>query len=177
MGEGARAGERGVSPVTLQPSCVRGLGRGRERDWNPARGVAAGRGLRRQLGVQPHQDDSDGRDVVGGGCTPLLARAPATNDYPWSIHGGFTRQVRPTPSCCCRCCRRLRHRLVPSRPPVACCRRLRLLSQQSTPISVSCHPSEARRAGDARGGGFELETRPRYEEGRVRLARESCCTV
>lgn len=27
---------------------------------------------------------------------PLLARAPATNDHPWSIHGGFICQVRPT---------------------------------------------------------------------------------
>lgn len=26
---------------------------------------------------------------------PLLARAPATNDHPWSTHGGFIRQVRP----------------------------------------------------------------------------------
>lgn len=36
---------------------------------------------------------SDGRDVVGGGCTPLSARATATNNHPWSIHGGFIRQV------------------------------------------------------------------------------------
>ncbi|KAF7399769.1 hypothetical protein HZH68_008361 [Vespula germanica] len=39
------------------------------------------------------QGGSDGRDVVGGGCTPLSARVPATNDQPWSIHGGFIRQI------------------------------------------------------------------------------------
>lgn len=38
---------------------------------------------------------SDGRDVVGGGCTPLSARATATNNHPWSTHGGFIRQVQP----------------------------------------------------------------------------------
>lgn len=36
---------------------------------------------------------SDGRDVDGGGCTPLSARATATKNHPWSIHGGFIRQV------------------------------------------------------------------------------------
>lgn len=40
---------------------------------------------------------SDGRDVVGGGCTPLSARATATNNHPWSIHGGFIRQVLLNP--------------------------------------------------------------------------------
>lgn len=59
--------------------------------------MAAGHGLAKAVGgAAAHRDGSDGRDVVGGGCTPLLARAPATNDHPWSIHGGFIRQVRPT---------------------------------------------------------------------------------
>lgn len=92
--------ERGVStPVTLQPSCVHARSRKGTRDWNPAAagGVAADRGLAKAVGgAAAHRGDSDGRDVVGGGCTPLLARAPATNDHPWSIHGGFIRQVRPT---------------------------------------------------------------------------------
>lgn len=95
------------TPVTLQPSCVRARLRKGTGDWNPAvaGGVAAGRGLAKAVGgAAAHRGGSDGRDVVGGGCTPLLARAPATNDHPWSIHGGFIRQVRPT-SCCCYCCR------------------------------------------------------------------------
>lgn len=99
--------------VTLQPSCVHCVEERevseRERDWNPAAagGVAAGHGLAKAVGgAVAHHGGSDGRDVVGGGCTPLLARAPATNDRPWLIHGGFTRQVQPTPtSCCCCCCR------------------------------------------------------------------------
>lgn len=80
--------------VTLQPSCVRA----RKGDWNPtAGGVAAGHGLAKAVGgAAAHRGGSDGRDVVGGGCMPLLVRAPATNDHPWSIHGGFIRQVRPT---------------------------------------------------------------------------------
>lgn len=97
----------GSSPVTLQPSCVRveegeetGIPRLSE-GWRPVAG------LRRQSvgGAAAHRGGSDGRDVVGGGCTPLLAKAPATNDHPWSIHGGFIRQVRPTSCRCCpRCC-------------------------------------------------------------------------
>lgn len=81
--------------VTLQPSCVRAPRKG---DWNPAvGGVAVGHGLAKAVGgAAAHRVGSDGRDVVGGGCMPLLARAPATNDHPWSIHGGFIRQVRPT---------------------------------------------------------------------------------
>lgn len=80
--------------VTLQPSCVRASRKG---DWNPAiEGVAAGHGLAKAVGGAAAHRGSDGRDVVGEGCTPLLARAPATNDHPWSIHGGFIRQVRPT---------------------------------------------------------------------------------
>lgn len=104
----AGAGRGGVStPVTLQPSCVRARLRKGKRDWNPAAagGVAAGRGLAKAVGgAAAHRGGSDGRDVVGGGCMPLLVRAPATNDHPWSIHGGFIRQVRPT-SCCCYYCR------------------------------------------------------------------------
>lgn len=97
------------SPVTLQPSCVRARRRKGKRDWNPAAagGVAAGHGLAKAVGgAAAHRGGSDGRDVVGGGCMPLLARAPATNDHPWSIHGGFICQVRPTrrASCCYRCC-------------------------------------------------------------------------
>lgn len=105
------------TPVTLQPSCVRARLRKGKRDWNPAAagGVAAGRGLAKAVGgAAAHRGGSDGRDVVGGGCMPLLVRAPATNDHPWSIHGGFIRQVRPT-SCCCYYCR---YCVVVS-PPVA----------------------------------------------------------
>lgn len=70
----------------------------RKGDWNPTTGgVAADHGLAKAVGgATAHRGGSDGRDVVGGGCMPLLARAPATNDHPWSIHGGFIRQVRPT---------------------------------------------------------------------------------
>lgn len=110
-----RGREEGT-PVTLQPSCVRARLRKGKRDWNPAvaGGVAAGRGLAKAVGgAAAHRGGSDGRDVVGGGCTPLLARAPATNDHPWSIHGGFIHQVRPT-SCCCYYCR---YCVVP--PPIA----------------------------------------------------------
>lgn len=55
-------------------------------------GGAVGYGLK-TVGGAAAQDGSDGRDVVGGGCTPLSARATATNNHPWSIHGGFIRQV------------------------------------------------------------------------------------
>lgn len=148
-------------------------GRGRERLESRERG--GGRGLRRQLGVQPHRVGSDGRDVVGGGCTPLLVRAPATNDHPWSIHGGFTRQVRPTPrvvvvavrsSCAStffvHLSRRPRSRYLILQPPMFVCFR------RDPPGSGAC------RARDARRGGFELGTRPWCEgEGRVRLARET----
>lgn len=105
------------TPVTLQPSCVRARLRKGKRDWNPAAagGVAAGRGLAKAVGgAAAHRGGSDGRDVVGGGCMPLLVRAQATNDHPWSIHGGFIRQVRST-SCCCYC---FRYCIVPP-PPVA----------------------------------------------------------
>lgn len=55
-------------------------------------GGAVGYGLK-AVGGAAAQGGSDGRDVVGGGCTPLLARATATNNHPWSIHGGCIRQV------------------------------------------------------------------------------------
>lgn len=95
IARGECGGRESSLVVTLQPSCVRASRKG---DWNPAvEGVAAGHGLAKAVGgAAAHRGGSDGRDVVGGGCTPLLARAPATNDHPWSIHGGFIRQVRPT---------------------------------------------------------------------------------
>lgn len=55
-------------------------------------GGAVGYGLK-AVGGAAARGGSDGRDVVGGGCTPLSARATATNNHPWSIHGGFIRQV------------------------------------------------------------------------------------
>nr|KAF7423821.1 hypothetical protein H0235_009104 [Vespula pensylvanica] len=54
---------------------------------------SSGGGLKAVVRGATVQGGSDGRDVVGGGCTPLSARVPATNDQPWSIHGGFIRQV------------------------------------------------------------------------------------
>lgn len=95
IARGGCGGRESPPVVTLQPSCVRASRKG---DWNPAvAGVAVGHGLAKAVGgAAAHRVGSDGRDVVGGGCMPLLARAPATNDHPWSIHGGFIRQVRPT---------------------------------------------------------------------------------
>lgn len=95
----ARENARGVLAGNL--ATLLRTRRGRGRDWNPAAvgGVAAGHGLAKAQsvgGAAAHRGGSDGRDVVGGGCTPLLARAPATNGHPWSIHGGYIRQVRPT---------------------------------------------------------------------------------
>lgn len=65
-------------------------------------GGAVGYGLKAVEGAAA-RGGSDGRDVVGGGCTPLSARATATNNHPWSIHGGFIRQV-PTVFICCSHC-------------------------------------------------------------------------
>lgn len=185
-------GERGVSPVTLQPPCVR-IEEGEERETVESR--ERGGGLRRQSGVQPHRDGSDGRDVVGGGCTPLLARAPATNDHPWSVHGGFIRQVRPTPNCrCCRCCCCHRPRRRPSsslsssfvlvrlRPPVASATGfpMPLPDPSVTDIGLFCQRSsggvEAReRCTPGVTLNLKLDRGWREEEGRVRFARESQC--
>lgn len=55
-------------------------------------GGAVGYGLK-AVGGAAARGGSDGRDVDGGGCTPLSARATATKNHPWSIHGGFIRQV------------------------------------------------------------------------------------
>lgn len=44
-------------------------------------------------GAATIQGGSDGRDVVGGGCMPLLATDLAIINHPWSIHGGFILQV------------------------------------------------------------------------------------
>lgn len=145
--------------------------------------------------MQPHRDGSDGRDVVRGGCTPLLARAPATNDHPWSIHGGFIRQVRPTPSCrCCRCCcchrprrrhpRHYHHRSflcvffvhLSRQPPAS----TPLPDPSVTDIGLFWPRSSGGRGAREMHAGVTLNLKldrgwRREEEGRVRFARESQC--
>lgn len=161
--------ERGVStPVTLQPSCVRARSRKGTRDWNPAAagGVAADRGLAKAVGgAAAHRGGSDGRDVVGGGCTPLLARAPATNDHPWSIHGGFIRQVRPTS------CRLLLLSLL-CRASSTC--RVIDVKRQRFRVPVCFDPRlgiDACGAWEIARGDFELEAQRRCYEEEKRKAR------
>lgn len=91
-GERAAEGDEGGESVTLQPSCVRA----EEGEVTGIPGGAVGYGLKAVEGAAA-RGGSDGRDVVGGGCTPLSARATATNNHPWSIHGGFIRQVLLNP--------------------------------------------------------------------------------
>lgn len=45
-------------------------------------GGGSGGGLKAVVRGAAVQGGSDGRDVVGGGCTPLSARVPATNNQP-----------------------------------------------------------------------------------------------
>ena len=120
---GGGGGSGGGSPtVTLQPPCRRGRGNDGEREREirrgggaPAEGLCCVRagGVRvcAQLGracnlrARERESrlyssrgesarDSDGRDVVGGGCTPRSATAPAIISRPCSIHGGSIHQVR-----------------------------------------------------------------------------------
>lgn len=51
------------------------------------------------VGGAAAQGGSDGRDVVGGGCTPLSARVTATNNHLRSIHGGCIGQVHTVLTC------------------------------------------------------------------------------
>lgn len=103
VGRKSTGGKRGVRIRTDTPTsthtCHRDVKAARRGRWRGV-GIPRARGCRRPRyrGAGAETDGgatrggSDGRDVVEGGCTPLLA-APATNNYPWSIHGGSIRQV------------------------------------------------------------------------------------
>lgn len=167
IARGECGGRESSLMVTLQPSCVRASRKG---DWNLAvGGVAVGHGLANAVGgAAAQRGGSDGRDVVGGGCMPLLARAPATNDHPWSIHGGFIRQVRPTRRVVVDVVVIVVVVAVPC--PFSICHAIDIGIDITMPILLirelvcfdhgdSRGSKDAQEGREMRGGGFELEAR------------------